>query len=278
MRMRVNLLRNAPRLMQNLLSRLSECVRCCDAPRRSLHLGREPMPVLVCRSARACLEAACSLSCADPAKYVRRAAELCASLPAPVPGLSAECAAYVASHPSNAFDEGVVQARATVDLWGRPEQSRTLFQSLSTATPPSAVIHVFAGNGRLAFLRRVSTLSVECFAYPARSELLKQEEWRRLYLCRCPELGHASTALHCCRPCHLAWQACARGLCDGGYRDEAAAVYCNLLRSGCDKAQQADLLRRCLQVLLPSTRMLALTLTRTLDAPPIDAEDLDNCA
>ncbi len=44
------------------------------------------------------------------------------------------------------------------------------------------------------------------------------------------------------------WQAFARGLCDGGYRDEAAAVYCNLLRSGCDKAQQADLLRRCLQV------------------------------
>ena len=43
-------------------------------------------------------------------------------------------------------------------------------------------------------------------------------------------------------------QVFARGLCDGGYRDEAAAVYCNLLRSGCDKAQQADLLRRCLQV------------------------------
>ena len=44
-------------------------------------------------------------------------------------------------------------------------------------------------------------------------------------------------------------QVFARGLCDSGYRDEAAAVYCNLLRSGCDKAQQADLLRRCLQVI-----------------------------
>ena len=66
---------------------------------------------LALRRARACLEAACSLSCAEPAAYVRRAAELCASLPAPVPGLSHECAAYVLSHPSNAFDEGVVQVR-----------------------------------------------------------------------------------------------------------------------------------------------------------------------
>ena len=52
-------------------------------------------------------------------------------------------------------------------------------------------------------------------------------------------------------------QVFARGLCDSGYRDEAAAVYCNLLRSGCDKAQQADLLRRCLQVVVASGRTCA---------------------
>ena len=49
-------------------------------------------------------------------------------------------------------------------------------------------------------------------------------------------------------------QVFARGLCDSGYRDEAAAVYCNMLRSGCDKTQQADLLRRCLQVPRTSAR------------------------
>ena len=95
------------------------------------------LPASVYRSARACLEAACSLSYADPAKYVRRAAELCASLPAPVPGLSAECAAYVASHPSNAFDEGVVQAR----LSRRPCRSLTATVTLgigpSVCDPPT---------------------------------------------------------------------------------------------------------------------------------------------
>ena len=41
--------------------------------------------------------------------FVRRAAELCAGLPAPVQGMSVQCMAYVESHPSNAFDDGVMQ-------------------------------------------------------------------------------------------------------------------------------------------------------------------------
>ena len=38
----------------------------------------------------------------------------------------------------------------------------------------------------------------------------------------------------------LCWrgQVFARGLVEAGYRDRAAAVYCNLLQAGPDKAQQ----------------------------------------
>ena len=55
------------------------------------------------------MDAACSPAAAAPAAFVRRAAELCTGLSAPVAGLSAECMAYVQSHPSNAFDERVMQ-------------------------------------------------------------------------------------------------------------------------------------------------------------------------
>ena len=43
-------------------------------------------------------------------RYVRRAVDLAGG--APVPGLSAECCAYVAKHPSNAYDAQVVEAFA----------------------------------------------------------------------------------------------------------------------------------------------------------------------
>jgi len=46
-------------------------------------------------SARACIEAACSPACEEPIRYLRRAAELCSLLPAPVQGLSPQCMAYV---------------------------------------------------------------------------------------------------------------------------------------------------------------------------------------
>ena len=46
-------------------------------------------------SARACTDAACSSLCEEPVRYLRRAAELCSVLPAPVQGLSKECIQYV---------------------------------------------------------------------------------------------------------------------------------------------------------------------------------------
>lgn len=37
-------------------------------------------------------------------RYVRRAAELCDALAAPVTGLSQECVDYIKAHPSNVYD------------------------------------------------------------------------------------------------------------------------------------------------------------------------------
>ncbi|KAK9827668.1 hypothetical protein WJX81_005475 [Elliptochloris bilobata] len=73
--------------------------------------NRELTPVFILRSramefresvARRNVERACAPGCQDPVRHVRRAVELAGELA--VPGLSRECAAYVASHPSNAYD------------------------------------------------------------------------------------------------------------------------------------------------------------------------------
>lgn len=101
-------------------------------------------------SARACIEAACSPACDQPALYLRRAAELCSVLPAPIQGLSSEALQYIQAHPSNAYDERSLQ----------------LF---------------------------------------------------------------------------------AEGLFQAGYRDKAASIYYSLLQAGADRAQQGELLRKCLE-------------------------------
>lgn len=63
------------------------------------------------KTARQCIETACSSTCAHPVRYVRRAVELCAGLDMPVQGLSPECVHYTMTHPSNAYDMAVLEVR-----------------------------------------------------------------------------------------------------------------------------------------------------------------------
>lgn len=50
------------------------------------------------------MERATAVGTKNAIRYVRRAAELCDALCAPVPGLSEECVDYVKAHPSNVYD------------------------------------------------------------------------------------------------------------------------------------------------------------------------------
>lgn len=50
------------------------------------------------------MERATAVGTSNAIRYVRRAAELCDALTAPVPGLSQECVDYIKAHPSNVYD------------------------------------------------------------------------------------------------------------------------------------------------------------------------------
>ena len=56
---------------------------------------------LLCRS---CVERATAVGTPNAIRFVRRAAELCDALTAPVPGLCQECVDYIKAHPSNVYD------------------------------------------------------------------------------------------------------------------------------------------------------------------------------
>lgn len=56
------------------------------------------------KAGKACVERACSVSCKDPMKYIRRAVELCANVNLRVPGLTPDFILYISSHGSNAYD------------------------------------------------------------------------------------------------------------------------------------------------------------------------------
>ena len=53
---------------------------------------------------RSCVEKASAVGTPNAIRYVRRAAELCDALSAPVPGLCQECVDYIKAHPSNVYD------------------------------------------------------------------------------------------------------------------------------------------------------------------------------
>ena len=53
---------------------------------------------------RSCVEKAAAVGTPNAIRYVRRAAELCDALTAPVPGLCQECLDYIKAHPSNVYD------------------------------------------------------------------------------------------------------------------------------------------------------------------------------
>ena len=50
------------------------------------------------------MERATAVGTKNAIRYVRRAAELCDALAAPVNGLSQECVDYIKAHPSNVYD------------------------------------------------------------------------------------------------------------------------------------------------------------------------------
>lgn len=93
------------------------------------------------RTATTCVERACTNGCDSPARYVRRACEL-AGNDLRVKGLSQALLAYVASHPSNAYDTHVLDAFAqSLQQGGYRDKVRALEKHTRTLARAQPIHH-----------------------------------------------------------------------------------------------------------------------------------------
>eukprot|EP01025_Chloroclados_australasicus_P051242 TRINITY_DN595_c1_g3_i1.p1 TRINITY_DN595_c1_g3~~TRINITY_DN595_c1_g3_i1.p1 ORF type:complete len:392 (+),score=39.15 TRINITY_DN595_c1_g3_i1:228-1403(+) len=85
-------------------------------------------------TAKQCVDYACSAECTNPAKFLRRACELCAGVKQNVPGLSPECIEYFQGHNSNAYDHLGIQIFAQGLLrQGYKEKAASVYYGLIRA-------------------------------------------------------------------------------------------------------------------------------------------------
>jgi hypothetical protein len=79
----------------------------------------------------ACVEEACSTACQEPVRFLRRAMELSSDNCRGAPGLTLECATYLRTHQSNAYDVYALQIFAqALQNGGYHDQAASVFNKL----------------------------------------------------------------------------------------------------------------------------------------------------